>query len=179
MSKKKPQPDFTDLILEYGIDVVKRELYVTGEVNEKMYRHVLTGLAVLNQKSSESILAVLNSTGGDLYSGLAIYDLLKSSPSPIDVHVVGTSMSAALIILQAGRVRSASPLSQFMMHIGSLGLYEDAATAHIQVEHDKKLRKLMQKLVTQRTKKQFKWSDRDRYMFADEALEAGLIDEIE
>jgi ATP-dependent Clp protease protease subunit len=176
MGKSKVKENI-DYLVSYGIDLENRKLHLVGEVDDKMFRRALVGLTALSQINTEPITIILNSEGGDLYQGLAIYDLISSCDAQVNIHVIGIAMSAAVIILQAGEVRTCTPNSEFMIHDGSVGLNtEEPETAMIQMDHDKKLRKKMKDVIVGRTG--IKWSARDRYFNAEEANMHGLVDEV-
>lgn len=176
MGKSKVKENI-DYLVSYGIDIDKRQISAVGEVNEKMFNRLLVGLTTLNKISVEPITVIMNSTGGDLYQGFAIFDLISSSTADVNIHVVGTAMSAAALVLQAGTRRTCSPNSELMIHDGSLGtLSDEPETAQRQMDHDKKLRQKMRDLITERSGS--KWSARDKHFNAAEALAAGLIDEV-
>jgi ATP-dependent Clp protease protease subunit len=176
--KKQLVPDYTDLIIEHGLCPVSRTIDCSGEVDERMYRKILRGLRILTNQSSEPIVLVLNSAGGDLYEAFAIHNSILASPAPVDVHVSGICMSAALVILAAGRLRSASPLSSFMVHDGTMATSGEGETFLSQAARYKEELKMFKKIVISRANKSFKWTARDAYYWPDEALELGLIDEI-
>lgn len=181
MSKKKnQQPDYTDLIIEHGICPETRTIDCSGEVDERMYRKLLRGLRILNNQDKEKpIKLILNSLGGSVWDGFAIFDLLRSFPTPIDIHVAGSCASMAVVILQAGRYRTASPTSRFLVHAGSVGAAGDVERVYESIHADKEDREMMKTIIMTRANKKFKYPKGDLYFWADQAVAWGIIDEIQ
>jgi ATP-dependent protease ClpP protease subunit len=90
----------------------------SGEVCYGMAMRFLKNLRLLEDVSSEQITVILNTAGGDVYQGLAIYDAIKLSPCPIVIEVHGLAMSMGAIILQAADSRRLMPSAAVMFHCG-------------------------------------------------------------
>lgn len=105
-------------VVNYKIDIAgDRSFYVSGEVDETMHKTVYTYLQLLG--TSEPITIVLNSGGGELETGWAIYDLIRAHNGEVNIVVSGNASSAASIILQAGYMRCITKNSYVMIHIGT------------------------------------------------------------
>ena len=191
MGNKKPKKtrlnaidriDSIRLCMDHGIDLQNRTLSLTGAVNDDMYEAAVSGFAVLNQLQVPSITLRLNTPGGDLYSGLALYDLVKANKTPIDIIAVGICMSAGALIMQAGRKRLATPNTQLLVHYGSdaaSGTYKDFQRY---AEHGRNLEIQIADIFCNRCN----WSDEtyaelnahDTYLNAKQAVGRNLIDGI-
>lgn len=173
-----------DLIVDHGIDIFNRRLYLSSDVGEQMYDQVVKGLAILNQTANTDAITIhLHTGGGDLYSAMGIYDLIKSNKIPVDIICEAACMSAGTLILQAARERISRPNTQFMVHLGYESFSGEVGTARRISEHYKTfelqfLQIYADKMETtvQKLRKLF---DRDTYMTAQTALELSLIDRVE
>jgi ATP-dependent Clp protease protease subunit len=169
------------LVAEYGIDVPTGRLFLTGDVSEAMYQRATTGLAVLNQMARcERLTICLNTLGGDVYQALAIYDLIRSNQIPVDVLIVGSCLSAGVIILQGGQRRAATPSSFLMIHDGTEEVAGEVKTVRRTIKHLDHVNEIIQNIICERVNASSdevsRWHNRDRYFGAKEALRLGLID---
>lgn len=187
---KRYDPKF-GLALEYGEYIVKfvnenlRQVPLMGPINEPQFaatNHTLEYLAAIDKKK---ITILMDTYGGDITSGLAIYDLVKriDHKVPIEIKATGACMSMGVIILQAARKRLATPHANFMMHQlrgvneGVLGELRDRH------KHLERLQHVLDGILIKRSgltqKELTKLTDRrDHYITAAEALSLNLIDEI-
>lgn len=123
--------DHLDKFYDYDVWIEGRTLYIGAqrglessdeygmdEISSLHSERVIKGLALLETKPEEPIKIILNSPGGDVYQGLAIYDAIKRSPCHITIIATGQCMSAASIILQAGDKRVLSKHCIVMIHDG-------------------------------------------------------------
>lgn len=165
----------TALLIDHNIDMEHKTIYLTGEVNDKMFNTLAKGMALLVY--ADYITIVLNTDGGDFYQALAMYDMMKFSEVEIKVVCVGTVMSAGVIILNGGTERIALPNTQFMVHYGS-----DVSESPQDAKQNMEMLKLMQSIVAKRATKHKRtvnsWFANDTYFSADKALEVGLIDKV-
>lgn len=163
-------------LLSHNIDLKRRSIYLTGDVDIPMYETVVKGLHLL-QDQGESIMVYLNTYGGDFYQCMAIFDLIKNSPVPVDVCCFGAAMSAGSMILQAGRKRLITPGGYIMIHYG-----EETTDSTSSAAHNKELLSIMKAIykdkVTVRPRTLNGWLAKDTYFNARRALEVGLVDEI-
>ena len=176
-----------------GVDYITRSIYL-GSMNfdgdgtdlgieARTVEYCIKGIHLLNQRSSKPIRMLLNSGGGSVMDGFAIYDSIRSSSAPIDIEVYGSAMSMGAIILQAGRRRLAHPNATIMIHEG-YSQDQDKITARASeawAEWSKKDRMRTKEIFSLRTGKPMKYWDNishDKIYDAREALKEGLIDEI-
>jgi ATP-dependent Clp protease protease subunit len=178
---KKPETELTDL-LETGLDVKDRTLFLTGDVNDEMATKALMGMRILSRQPSKPVEIILSSRGGEDDAGWAVYDAIAMSPCKTIITGYGPVMSMAVAILQAGSVRRLMPFSRLLLHPGqafaeldsrafvSFGKevefqgqqYLDVLAMHSQISRDD-----VQKLILS-----------DTFMSAWDAVRAGLADEV-
>lgn len=112
-------PHSDDTWLSTGIDIENRIIELTGIIAEPMYSFLLKSLIKLNTINHNPITIYLSSNGGIVHDGMAIYDLIRSSPSPTIIYAIGKICSMGIIVLIAGDRRFASANTRFMMHSAS------------------------------------------------------------
>jgi ATP-dependent protease ClpP protease subunit len=162
------------------VDFDKRQVILVGEVSAEMFLTALSGSRILTQ-DADGILApitfLINTDGGDVAQALAIHELISALPMPTRTHAVGACMSSGMLILQAGKVRSASPSCSLMVHFG-----EEMNTSGSEAKHNAEFTRRMKVLFRERTGRSAKavngWFDGDTFFTAEEALKAKLIDEV-
>lgn len=185
MSQK--QSDF-DILIEHGVDIRKRLIYLQGDVDHSVIHKFIKILKYLD-KTQGDIQIVLDSDGGDVNLGLATYDAIQNCTNSIEIRVEGVAMSMGSIILQAADKRVITKHSRIMIHIGSMGLEEQHFTnVERAVEETKKLDKMCRDIYFDRMKdknpkvRKTKLDNMmlfDSYISAEEALELGLVDEVD
>lgn len=165
----------------------QRRISLVGVVHEGMMAHVSHSLLYqVAQDPTKPIDIVLNSPGGSVIDGLAVYDIIRETAktTPVNVTVLGACMSMGSIILQAGTERRAYPNSQFLLHEIT---YDLGRSSHTEHEDNKKqadrLQKVLNGILTGRSKLTASKlmsliKRRDYTISAQEALEVGLIDRI-
>lgn len=164
-------------LFEHNIDFKRRSIYLTGDVDDSMYETVTKGLHLLLDQGTSPIMIYLNTGGGDLYNGLAIYNLIKNCPAPVDVCCIGAAFSAGSVILQAGRTRYITHGSYVMVHYGTES-NDSAAVAH----HHKAMSQKMKEIYKTNAKVSKRtingWFTKDTYYEAEKAKSVGLVDEV-
>lgn len=167
-----------------GISFLNRMFTITGDINANTYHHVFSALHALNHDTGP-IKVVLNSPGGEVQQGFAIYELLKSSENPVHIYGIGHVMSIASIILQAGEKRYMTPYCRFMVHNGSVSYDKpmdvDKIKAHMKdIKMDADIYYDLLGSRSSITRSHIvQMCNRERYLSAQQCLEAGLIDGIE
>lgn len=175
---------------EYVYDIYSRLLedriiMLCGEINDEMASSVVSQLLYLDSLDSHSdIYMYINSPGGSVSAGLAIYDTMNFVKSDVSTISIGLSASMGAFLLAAGQKgkRCALENSEIMIHQplgGTNGQASDIeiTTKHILKQKDK-LNKLLSEMTAQPLRKIKKDTDRDYFMNAYDALEYGLIDEV-
>jgi ATP-dependent Clp protease protease subunit len=93
-----------------------RSILMSGEVDQSMADAMIGQLLQLDEESNDPIVVYINTPGGELDNALAIYDTMQTVASPIFTIAVGSCMSAGLLLLQGGDVRSSMPRTRLMYH---------------------------------------------------------------
>ncbi len=136
------------------------------------------------ENKDKDIKFYINSPGGSVSAGLAIYDTMQYIKSPVSTICVGMAASMASVLLAAGEAgkRFALPNSEIMLHQIMGGAEGQASDIKIRAEHILKMKDKMNKILAQHTGKSVatieKDSDRDYFMEAEEAQKYGLVDKI-
>jgi len=163
----------------------ERIIFVVGPVNDNMASLVCAQLLFLESENPKKEIALyINSPGGVVTSGLAMYDTMQYIRPEISTVCVGLAASAGSLLLTAGRKgkRYSLPNSNIMIHQPSGGFSGQAADIEIHAREILKTRdrlnKIYQKHTGQELTKIETAMDRDRFMTPEEAKEFGLIDEV-
>jgi ATP-dependent Clp protease protease subunit len=136
------------------------------------------------ENSDKDIKFYINSPGGSVTAGLAIYDTMQYIKSPVSTICIGLAASMASVLLAAGAAgkRFALPNSEIMIHQIMGGAEGQASDIKIRAEHILKIKDKMNHLLAAHTGQKIttieKDSDRDNFMSAEEAKEYGIIDKI-
>lgn len=162
-----------------------RIIFLGDVIDDKVANGVIAQLLFLdNQDSEKEIKIYLNSPGGSVTDGLAIYDTMQHVKSPVSTLAVGLTASMAAVLLAGGRKgkRFALPNSQILIHQIMGGAEGQAADIKIKAEQILKLKDRLNKILVKHTGQSLakieKDTDRDYYLTAEEALSYGLIDKI-
>ena len=163
----------------------ERIIFITGEIEDAMANTVVAQLLYLEAKdSTKDIDIYINSPGGSVTAGLAIFDTMNFIKCDVKTICVGMAASMGAFLLSSGTKgkRSALPSSEIMIHQPLGGAQGQASDIKIQAEHILKLKKKLNTVLAQNTGKPLdvieKDTDRDNYLSAEEALRYGLIDKI-
>lgn len=163
----------------------ERIIFLSGPIVDPVANTVIAQLLFLESKDSEKdIQLYINSPGGSVTAGLAIYDTIQHIKPDVATICVGMAASMAATILTAGTKgkRSALLNSEILLHQVMGGVEGQAAEIEISARHilqiKEKLNKILAKHTGQKLEKIERDTDRDFYMSAEEAKEYGLIDEI-
>lgn len=174
-----------NLLLENGIDILTGSLELLGAIEEESFAQILRGLKLLEAAGHTHVTIFLNSGGGELYTGLAIYDTIiefRRQGMEINIIGIGTVMSAAAVIFQAASLRILAPSAYMLLHYGSSSDSGEALTVIRGSKHYTALMKKMEKIFCDRSEKPraqvAKWLARDTYFSAEDAVEANLADRI-
>ena len=174
---------------EYAYDLYSRLLkdrivFLSGEINDSVASIVVSELLYLDAQNHDDIYLYINSPGGSVTSGLAIYDTMNYIKSDVRTIVIGMAASMGAFLLSSGTKgkRCALPNAEVMIHQVLGGAQGQATDIKIHAEHilktKKKLNNILAKNTNQKLNKIINDCERDNYMSAKEALEYGLIDEI-
>jgi len=162
-----------------------RIIFLTGEINDQTADLIVAQLIYLEGKDPDKdIMMYINSPGGSVSAGLAIYDTMNYITCDVCTTCVGICASMAAVILSSGAKgkRYALPNSEVMIHQPLCGVQGQASDIAITADHILKTRKKLNKILSDNSKASIeqieKDTDRDNYMSAKDALEYGLIDKI-
>ena len=163
-----------------------RTVVISQQVDAKLTSKVLSQLVLLEQESDDQQITVfINSPGGEIFSGFAIFDMLNFISCPVTTIVTGfaASMGSILSLAADKGQRYAMPQAKIMIHQPLLMGYQGRATeCEIQAREILKTRDHLVKLYSEQTGKSRdeikKALDRDNWFTAEEALEYGLIDKV-
>jgi ATP-dependent Clp protease protease subunit len=166
--------------------LLKERIIFLGEpIEDHIANLVIAQLLFLESEDpSKDISLYINSPGGVVTSGLAIYDTMQYLKAPVSTICIGQAASMASVLLAAGAKgkRFALPNSRIMIHQGSAGFRGNTPDVEIQMREvmhlTERLTKILATHTGQPTDKVKADSDRDFYMGADEAKTYGLIDEV-
>ena len=162
-----------------------RIIFLTGEINDVPADIVIAQLIYLEGKDPEKDISLyINSPGGSVTSGMAIYDTMNYIKCDVSTICVGMAASMGAFLLSSGAKgkRFSLPNSEIMIHQPLGGAQGQASDIKIQADHIMKIKDRINKILAANTnqplKKIEKDVDRDNYMSAEEALKYGLIDRI-
>ena len=163
----------------------ERIIFLNGEVNDAVAALVCAQLLFLEAENPRKpIQLYINSPGGVVTSGLAMYDTMQYIRAPVHTLCMGTARSMGSFLLMAGQPgeRAALPNASILIHQPSGGFQGQASDMLIHAEEIFRTKQRMTRLYAEhcgRTYEEFEAAmDRDRFMTAEEAMEWGLIDRI-
>ncbi|NDI35319.1 ATP-dependent Clp protease proteolytic subunit [Chengkuizengella sediminis] len=162
-----------------------RIVMIGSEINDQLANSVVAQLLFLSADNSEKdIQMYINSPGGSVTAGMAIFDAMQHVKSDVSTMCMGlaASMGAFLLIGGAEGKRYALPNSEIMLHQPLGGARGQASDIDIHAKHIIETRKRMNQIMSDRSKvsveEMYNITDRDRFFFPEEAKELGLIDHI-
>ncbi len=165
--------------------LMDRIVFLGTPINDDVANVIIAQLLFLQADNPEKdIYLYINSPGGSVYSGLAIYDTMKFLTCPVNTYCMGIAASMGSFLLAAGTKgkRYALPNSRIMLHQPSGGTQGTAADIEIQAKEILYLRERLNRIYaenTGQTEEQINEDlDRDRFMSPEEATEYGLIDQV-
>lgn len=163
----------------------ERIIFITGEINDALANTVVAQLLYLEAKdSTKDIDVYINSPGGSVTAGLAIYDTMNFIKCGVSTICIGMAASMAAFLLSSGEKgkRFALPSSEIMIHQPLGGAQGQASDIKIQAEHILSIKKRLNEILAKNTDKPVERieidTDRDNYLTAEDALSYGLIDKI-
>lgn len=162
-----------------------RIVFITGEIDDALANTVIAQLIFLEAKDpTKPINMYINSPGGSVSAGLAIYDTMNYIQSEVCTICVGMAASMGAFLLSSGEKgkRFALPNSEIMIHQPLGGFQGQASDIKIHAEHILRTKDKLNRILAKNTGKELAQitvdTDRDNFFSAKEALEYGLIDKI-
>ena len=162
-----------------------RIIFLGTPIDDNVANIIIAQLLFLDAEDPErDVYIYVNSPGGGVYAGLAIYDTIQHMRAPVSTFAVGIAASMAAVLVAAGEKgkRAALPNARIMIHQPSGGSQGTAADIEIAAKEilytRQRLNQIMAKHTGQSLDRVADDVDRDRFMSPEEALEYGLIDRI-
>lgn len=164
----------------------RREIFLWGEVNDTMAREVVQKIVFFDGKKKGDIKMYINSPGGIITSGLAIYDAMQYAESDIVTICMGQAASMGAVLLCAGTdgKRYAWEHARILIHqpLISGNVFGPASDIQIQAEEMLRVRSNLNGILSRHTRQDLKKvetdTDRDFFMSAAEAKEYGIVDHV-
>lgn len=180
MSKKNAKvQDLIDLkFLE------QRKLFLNGQVDGKSAKHIIDRLMYLDMENDKPIEIFINSPGGYVTDGFAIYDTIKAIKSPVYTICSGLAASMGSILLSVGEKghRYIQPHAKVMIHQPLGGAQGQATNIEIQAQEILKIKELSAKILSENCGQDYdkvmKDFSRDYWMDAQESVEYGIVDKV-
>jgi len=165
--------------------LMDRIIFLGSPINDAVANVIVAQLLFLDADDPErDIHMYINSPGGSVYAGLAVYDTMRHLRAPVSTYCVGVAASMGAVLLSGGEKgkRSALPNSRIMIHQPSSGAQGTAADIEIAAKEILFIRERLNKILSESTGQPVdriaEDVDRDRFMSPHEATEYGLIDRV-
>lgn len=161
-----------------------RKLFLNGQVDGKSAKHIIDRLMYLDLESHDPIQLYINSPGGYVTDGFAIYDTIKGINSPVHTICSGLAASMGSILLSVGEKgnRYIQPHAKVMIHQPLGGAQGQASNIEIQAKEILKIKELSARILAdncgQDYDKVMKDFNRDYWMDAKESVEYGIVDQV-
>jgi ATP-dependent Clp protease, protease subunit len=178
MSQSKVRELIENKLLE------ERKVFLWGMVDDDSAKHVIERLLYLDSLGSDEIQLIINSPGGYVTSGFAIYDTMEQVKSPVATVCSGLAASMGSILLSAGAKgrRMIQPHARVMIHQPSGGAQGQASSIEIQAREIIKTKEIGARILSencnQPLEKVMNDFDRDYWMDAQESLAYGIVDQL-
>ncbi|MCZ9310029.1 ATP-dependent Clp protease proteolytic subunit [Corynebacterium uberis] len=163
----------------------ERIIFLGSEVNDEIANKLCAQILLLSAEDpTRDISLYINSPGGSVTAGMAIYDTMKYSPCDVATYGMGLAASMGQFLLTAGTPgkRFALPHARILMHQPSAGVGGTAADIAIQAEQFALTKKEMAQLIAEHSGQTYEQitrdSDRDRWFTAEQARDYGLVDHV-
>ncbi|MFK4104367.1 ClpP family protease [Streptomyces sp. NPDC019531] len=165
--------------------LAQRIVLLGTQVDEVSANRVCSQLLVLSAEDPRTDISLyINSPGGSVHAGLAIYDTMRLIPNHVSTLAMGFAASMGQFLLCGGTPgkRYALPNARIMMHQGSAGIGGTTADIEIQAENLEHTKRTMEQLIAENTGQSpetiARDGDRDRWFTAEEAKEYGMVDRV-
>jgi len=169
----------------YSLLLKERIIFVGTPIDDQIANLVVAQLLYLSREDPDRDISMyINSPGGQIYAGLAIYDTMKMIPNKISTVAVGVTASFGTVLLAAGAKdnRYALPHSTIHMHQPLGGVQGQASDIEIQAKEILRLKSRLNKILSDSTGQKIdvieKDTERDFYLNAEQAVKYGLVDKV-
>jgi ATP-dependent Clp protease protease subunit len=163
----------------------ERVIFLVGPIDDQVANLVIAQLLFLESENTDKDISLyINSPGGSVSAGLAVYDTMKFIKPHVSTLCIGMAASMGAFLLTAGenKKRFALPNSRIMIHQPMGGVSGQASDIEIHAKEILSLRERLNKILAERTGQTLKTiakdTDRDNFMSAGEALKYGIIDKV-
>lgn len=169
--------------IQNGIDLLNRRITLDDNVEAGAIGWICRAIEVMAEESTEKpIDIVVNCFGGEVYSGLALYDTIEAYKSVVPIRTIakGAIMSMGVIIYLAADERTASPRASFMVHSVSGGAIGKTYEVEVDTKEIKRLNSMLCDILTDRTKRTRKYWEKemkyeDKYYDVEKAVKLGIV----
>lgn len=161
-----------------------RIIIINGEINDQSANNIVAQLLYLDSVNHNEINIYINSPGGSITAGMAIYDTMNFIESDVSTTCIGIAASMAAFLLSSGKKgkRYILPNSEVMIHQPLGGAQGQATEIKIAAERILKLKNKLNKILSKNTNKELsdieRDTERDYFMDSNEALDYGIVDNI-
>ena len=169
----------------YSLLLKERIIFLGTGINDQIANLTVAQMLYLDSQDPEREISIyINSPGGIIYHGLAIYDTMQQVRAPVRTVAVGVTASMGTMLLAAGTKgrRYALPHATIHMHPAGGGAQGYAPDVEIQYKELQRMQDMLHELLARHTGQEVKKVaddfDRDRWMSAEDAVEYGIIDEV-
>ena len=176
----------TDLIPLEDMLLEESEVFLVDEITPKSANNLIQKLMYLDSKDLGEITLYINGPGGEVISGLAVYDYIKIMKSPVRTVTIGDAASMGAIIFLAGEKREMLPHTRILIHDPSYGHLDVSGKKPHEIQRGvdslNKVRETLAEIIAEKTSKDideiYKITAEDNYFTAEEAIEFGLATSI-
>jgi len=169
----------------YSLLLKERIMFLGTPINDQVANLIVAQLLFLNREDPEKVIELyINSPGGSVYAGLAIYDTIQQLSAPVSTVAVGMTASFGTVLLTAGTkgYRYALPHATIHLHQPLGGVQGQASDIEIQAREILRLRAELNNILARHTEQPLETierdTDRDYYMDAEAAVKYGLVDHV-
>lgn len=172
----------TELIPLEDMLLEESEVFLVDEITPKSANNLIQKLMYLDSKDLGEITLYINSPGGEVISGLAVYDYIKIMKSPVRTVCIGDAASMGAIIFLAGEKREMLPHTRILIHDPSYGHLDVSGKKPHEIQRGvdslNKVRETLAEIISEKTNKSldkiYDITAEDNYFTADEAINFGL-----
>lgn len=168
----------------YSANLEQRIVYLVGEITDEQSMSIVAQLLHLDSLSHEDIQLYINTPGGSVSAGMAIYDTMQNIRSEVCTVGIGIAASMGAVILSGGTrgKRSILPHAEVMIHQPLGGASGQASDIIINAAHIQESKKMLAEILAENCKQKeediAKYMDRDHWMKAEAAKSFGIVDQV-
>lgn len=164
----------------------KRIIYLDGDIDDELAKKIIESLLKMDACNHQDITMYINSPGGSVASGFAIYDIMNMIKSDVKTICIGRAASMACILLLNGATgkRMILPNAEIMIHeVSGGGVFGRVSQVEQHLDHSKSLNIKLRKIIVDTTKLSWKQvkegtTNKDKWFTAEEAVKYGFVDKV-